>query len=119
MAGPLTVIATCAALIIVEPDFGSTTSLVAISLAVVFASYIFIMPSVRIYSIPWVGMIIALLPALLFMYFRQHFSGAEESIASLERFNQLKDEFLQLEESARVGKKGMWVDDIVSKKCGM
>ncbi len=42
------------------------------------------------------GVVTAILPALLFIYFRTQFSGAEESMASMSKFNQLKDEFLSV-----------------------
>lgn len=57
----------------------------------------FLKPSLtHVLALPWVGVFMATLPALLFIYFRTAFSGAEESIASLAHFNHLKDEFLSV-----------------------
>lgn len=42
------------------------------------------------------GILMAILPALLLIYFRTQFSDAEESMASMSKFNQLKDEFLSV-----------------------
>lgn len=76
--------------------FTASLSLVFLALSLIFLSPFLFDKAAQVFTLPWVGMVMAILPAILFLYFRSQFSGAEESIASMERFNQLKDEFLSV-----------------------
>ena len=67
-----------------------------LSLALLFSCQWFLPPDIYPKNMPWGGVLMALLPAILFLDFRNHYSGAEESVASMTRFNQLKDEFLSV-----------------------
>lgn len=76
--------------------FTASLSFIFLCLGLIFCSEWFLPMDTNPGNMPWTGLLIAILPALLFIYFRNHYSGAEESVASLTRFNQLKDEFLSV-----------------------
>jgi signal transduction histidine kinase len=75
--------------------YTASLNLLFLSLALVFSTQWFLPPEHRLHM-PWLGVLMAVLPAILFVYFRTHYSGAEESVESMTRFNQLKDEFLSV-----------------------
>lgn len=71
-------------------------AVLCVLLAGMFMARIFMPAPVKWYYVESIWVIVVLLPAILFLYFRNQFSGAEQSMAALERFNLMKDEFLSV-----------------------
>lgn len=76
--------------------FTGLLSAVFLALTLIFSSPFLFDSAAHVFTLPWIGVVMAILPAVLFLYFRSQFSGAEESIATMEHFNRLKDEFLSV-----------------------
>lgn len=76
--------------------FTATLSVIFLSLALIFSTEGFHPLEMSPGNVPWAGVLLAILPAIIFVYFRNHYSVAEESVASMTRFNLLKDEFLSV-----------------------